>query len=182
MVMKPTMVPSPLWSRAPLECLRRIALAGVAALVAMSASATAPVEPAGLAETPILDIKFRDFFRSPIDAYGLEASDRLRMASGKRVRLHGYMVAQEETPLGRFFLTPMPTRMSEHADGDANDLPPSTVVVVMPETDRSRLIPYRPGLMQLTGVLQVGRQELDDGRVCWLQLLLDPPATPPVTK
>ena len=29
--------------------------------------------------------------------------------------------------------------------------------------------------MQLTGVLQVGRQELDDGRVSWLRLLLDPP-------
>jgi len=70
--------------------------------------------------------------------------------------------------------------MNEHADGDADDLPPNTVVVVMPEVDRPRAIPHRPGLRQLTGVLQVSRQALDDGRVSGVRLLLDPP-TPPAT-
>ncbi len=123
----------------------------------------------------VRDIKFRDFFKSPIGARGLELSEPLRVAAGQRVRLMGYMVAQEDTPTGRFFFTPMPIRMSEHADGDADDLPPSTVVVVMPEIDRMQPILHRPGLMQLTGVLQVSRQELDHGRVSWVRLQLDPP-------
>ena len=92
------------------------------------------------------------------------------------------MVAQEDAAKGRFFLTPMPLRMSEHADGDADDLPATTVVVMMPDGDRVRSIPHQSGLMQLTGVLQLGRQELDDGRVSWLRLLLDPPLSTAATQ
>ena len=130
----------------------------------------------------VRDLKFRDFFQLPIGDRGLELSEPLRAAAGHRVRITGYMVAQEDAAKGRFFLTPMPLRMSEHADGDADDLPATTVVVMMPDGDRIRSIPHRPGLMQLTGVLQVGRQELNDGRVSWLRLLLDPPLSTTATQ
>ena len=167
--------------------LRRTALPWlrVAAVIAFAtwAGATIAVETAPTHTAPnanslfpeVRDLKFRDFFQLPIGDRGLELSAPLRAAAGHRVRLTGYMVAQEDGAKGRFFLTPMPLRMSEHADGDADDLPATTVVVLMPDGDRVRSIPHRPGLMQLSGVLQVGRQELDDGRVSWLRLLLDPP-------
>lgn len=122
----------------------------------------------------VLDLKFRDFFASPVGAHGLEISPALKAAHGKRVRIVGYMVAQEDAPAGRFFLTPLPLHMSEHADGDADDLPPSTVVVEMPEGDATRALPHTPGLLQLTGTLQVGRHELADGRITWVRLKLDP--------
>ena len=64
--------------------------------------------------------------------------------------------------------------MSEHADGEADDLPPSTIVVIMPPAERSAALPHTRGLLQLTGTLQLGREEQDDGRVSWLRLLLEP--------
>ncbi len=128
----------------------------------------------GDAPVGVQDLKFRDFFASPIGPRGLEMSATLKAAHGQRVRLTGYMVAQEDGSVGEFFLTPLPIRMSEHADGDADDLPPSTVVVVMPAPDSARPLPHTAGLLQLTGVLQVGRHELPGGRVVWLRLLLDP--------
>ena len=128
---------------------------------------------ADLLATP-QDLKFREFFANPVGPRGLEISTTLQAAHGRRVRLTGYMVAQEDAPSGRFFLTPLPLRMSEHADGDADDLPPSSVLVVMPAQDSVRVLPHTPGLLQLTGVLQVGRHELAGGRVAWIRLLLDP--------
>ncbi len=63
--------------------------------------------------------------------------------------------------------------MSEHADGDAYDLPPATVVVEMPARDGALPLPHTAGLLQLTGVQRVGRPELPDGRVVWVPLLLE---------
>lgn len=147
---------------------RRYALAISCCLAAATAMAGAnePPQP--------LELKFRDFFASPIGPRGLEISPALKAAHGKRVRLVGYMVAQEDAPAGHFLLTPLPVRMSEHADGDADDLPPATVVVEMPASDSARVLPHTPGLLQLTGVLQVSRHELADGRVAWVRLQLDP--------
>ena len=141
--------------------LAALACAGTCAIAADNAS------------TPT-DIRFRDFFASPIGPRGLQINPSLQAANGKHVRLTGYMVAQEDSVAGRFLLTPMPIRMSEHADGEADDLPPATVAVEMPLQDRARLLPHTPGLLQLTGVLQVGRHELPDGRIVWVRLLLDP--------
>lgn len=113
-------------------------------------------------------------FRMPVGRAGLEPSARLRALQGQRVRITGYMVAQEDGSVGRFFLTPVPLRMSEHADGDADDLPPNTVLVLMPPAERALALPHTAGLLQLTGTLEWGRQVLDDGRVVWLRLQLDP--------
>jgi hypothetical protein len=127
---------------------------------------------------PPLELKFRDFYQSPIGPAGLQMSAQLRAAHSQRVRLTGYMVAQEEPSAGHFFLTPLPLTMSAHADGEADDLPPSTVLVQMPEPDSAVPVLATPGLLQLTGSLQVGRFEMLDGRVVWLRLLLEPRAAP----
>lgn len=123
-----------------------------------------------------LELKFSQFFRQPIGDRGLVLSDALQAADGREVRLVGYMVAQEQPQPGRFWLTPRPVRMSEHADGEADDLPPATVTVRLAPAQQDRLIPHQDGLLVLTGRLRVGRAEDETGRVSWVRLELPPDA------
>ena len=67
--------------------------------------------------------------------------------------------------------------MSEHSDGDADDLPPATVLVKLAPEQATWLVPHARGLIELQGKLSVGRQEAADGRVTWVQLQLNPEAT-----
>jgi len=155
-----------------------VSRAVMAAALCMGFLGVAPAQAEEVdASAPAQDLRFRDFFASPIGPRGLEMTAALKAADGKRVQLTGYMVAQEDAPTGHFFLTPLPLRMSEHADGDADDLPPSTVLVVMPTRDAGRTLPHTPGLLRLTGVLKVGRHQMDDSRVVWVRLLLDAPGS-----
>jgi hypothetical protein len=125
-------------------------------------------EPAPIALT------FGSFFAQPIGPRGLEISEALHRADGKRVHLVGYMVAQEEPQPGRFLLTPRPVIMSEHADGEADDLPPATVTVLLDASHADHLVPHQRGLLALTGRLEVGRDEdPTTGRVSWVRLQLD---------
>jgi hypothetical protein len=142
-----------------------LAVALLAAPFVVQADSVAPV-----------DLKFASFFKQPIGPRGLEMADALRAADGKRVRLVGYMVAQEEPLAGRFMLTPRPVRMSEHADGDADDLPPATVTVLLDAAQRDRIVAHQSGLVALTGLLTLGREEDSAGRVSWVRLQLDPEA------
>jgi hypothetical protein len=124
-----------------------------------------------------IDIPFSSFFRHPVGPRGLEISDELRATDGRSVRLVGYMVLQEDAQPGRFLLTPRPVRMSEHADGDADDLPPATVTVLLDSGQRDRIILHRTGLVSLTGRLEYGRLEDATGKVSWVRLHLSPQAT-----
>jgi hypothetical protein len=125
-------------------------------------------------------LRFGDFFAAPIGPRGPQPSAALLAASGQRVQIIGYMVAQELPSPGQFLLTPRPLHMSEHADGDADDLPAATVVVLLPEAERERVPLPTHGLLQLTGRLNVGREEMADGRISWVRLLLEPqPPTAP---
>ena len=83
------------------------------------------------------------------------------------------MVAQERPTPGRFMLAPLPIRMSEHADGDADDLPPATVTVHLSPAQRDRIVAHHDGLVSLGGTLDLGRVEENDGRVSWVRLHLD---------
>jgi len=145
---------------------------------ALSLLAAAFSAPASAALAAPAELRFADFFAMPIGARGAEIKPALLALDGQRVRITGYMVRQEQAMAGHFFLTPRPVSMSEHADGDADDLPPTTVLVVMPTPDdRTEPLPTR-GLLRLTGALQVGRHEMADGRVVWVRLLLEPRAAP----
>ena len=68
-------------------------------------------------------LTFKSFYKLPIGSQGLEMTDALRNAHGKQRKIVGYMVQQERPSLGRFLLSPRPVQMSEHADGEADDLP-----------------------------------------------------------
>jgi hypothetical protein len=146
-------------------CALPLLLLSEAAIAQSAVSASAPTSA-----VPML--RFGDFFQQPIGPRGLQFSDTLRAAQGRTVRLMGYMVAQESPQPGRFLLVPRPVRMSEHADGDADDLPPATVVVHLAPSQQDRVVPWREGLLALTGRLEIGRVEEDDGRVSWVRLVL----------
>ncbi len=122
------------------------------------------------------EIRFQDFFTLPVGPQGLEISPALRQAHGQMVTLTGYMVQQEAPTPGEILLTPRPVQMSEHADGDADDLPPATVRVLLAAAQRDWAVPHVRGLVRLTGQLAVGRLEDDDGRVSWVRLQLAPDA------
>jgi len=127
-----------------------------------------------VASRNVTELRFRDFFSLPVGPRGLEISDTLRRADGQSVRLVGYMVQQESPVPGRFMLTPRPVQMSEHADGDADDLPPATVLVLLDAEQQAWAVPHVPGLVSVSGVLSVGRHEEPQGRVSWVRLRLGP--------
>ena len=139
-----------------------------AALALMCASAAM-----AQTQTP-LSLRFADFYQQPQSGQGPQMTEVLRSADGRDVRLVGYMVQMEAPIPGRFMLSPRPVQMSEHADGDADDLPPATVLVKLAPAQSTWVVPHTPGLIELAGILSVGRQEADDGRVTWVQLQLQP--------
>ncbi len=81
-----------------------------------------------------------------------------------------------ESPIpGQILLTPVPVVMSEHADGEADDLPVTTVTVLLTSDQQTWTVPHVTGQVALDGMLRVGRRELDEGRVSWIQLELSDP-------
>jgi hypothetical protein len=132
---------------------------------------------AGADEPSVLTLKFSDFHKQPVGPRGLELGEPLRAAHGRTVRIVGYMVASEQAQPGRFQLTARPVRLSEHADGDADDLPPATVLVLLDPSQADQVVPQRHGLIALTGTLHVGRREEADGRVSWVRLQMPTDAT-----
>ncbi len=143
----------------------------VAASLALAALA------AGADEAPVLTLKFSDFHRQPVGPGGLQLGEALLAAHGRTVRIVGYMVASEQPQPGRFQLTARPVRLSEHADGDADDLPPATVLVLLDASQADLVVPQQDGLIALMGTLAVGRHEAADGRVSWVRLQLPADAT-----
>ncbi len=124
--------------------------------------------PRGIAE-----LRFRDIYRNPIGPRGLELSEQVLALDGKRVRIVGFMVAQEPSTPGVFMFAPVPSAISEDDEGLADDLPPSTLFVHLPLASEL-IVPNLPGLIQLSGTLSVGaRSEAISGRVSSIRLLLD---------
>jgi hypothetical protein len=143
-----------------------------AALASQNVFAQTPAMSTQSETKPPVSLSFSQFFTMPIGARGLELSEALRSAHGQQVSISGYMVAQEQQRPGQFFFTPRPVRMSEHADGEADDLPPGTLSVMLSATQRDRMLVHRDRRIQLTGTLSVGRFEDASGRVSWAQLTL----------
>jgi hypothetical protein len=124
--------------------------------------------PRGVAE-----LRFGDIHRNPIGPLGLELSERVQGLDGRRVRMVGFMVAEEDAAAGVFMLSPLPAAIGHDDEGLADDLPPSTVFVHLASAADVPL-PRLPGLIQLQGTLSVGaRTEAHSGRVSSVRLLLD---------
>ena len=144
--------------------------------LASANSTTSPSTTATPSPSPSPELlSFKEFFQFPVGPRGLDIHPRLQQANGQPVRLRGYMVQQDHgSHRGQFLFTPRPVQMSEHADGDADDLPPATVLVKLAPAQSTWVVPHTPGLIELAGILSVGRHEADDGRVTWVQLQLQP--------
>jgi len=135
-----------------------------------------PPVPAGVTE-----LKFSEFFKSPVGSRGLELTDKLKGLDGRRVRILGFMIKQEQTAHGLALLAPYAFTTHEDEYGLCDDLPSALVFVNVPKF-RDAAVPYTPGMLLLTGRLEVGSREMADGRVSLVRLTLDPEpdAKPPV--
>jgi 1-acyl-sn-glycerol-3-phosphate acyltransferase len=153
----------------------RALLLALALLAAGTATTAQDLSPPAQKAAQVLN--FQDFFQQSAGSKGLHITDTLRQADGQTIRLTGYMVQQEGASLGRFMLTPRPVQMSEHADGDADDLPATWVMVYLDESQKDFAVPHVRGRVELSGVLSVGRLEESDGRVSWVRLQLPMDAT-----
>ena len=120
----------------------------------------------------ILTISFHDFFQRPVGLAGLLLNEQILQAQGRQVRLTGYMVQQEKLAPGRFLLAQRPVLLSQHADGEADDLPPATVLVVLSPEQQDRFVAYTRGVIDVVGELDVGREECTEGKVSWIRLRL----------
>jgi hypothetical protein len=157
--------------------LRLLALFG--AVSCSSPASVAETLPASAAPAPMA-LRFAEFYQSPVGPQGLVMSEKLKTAAGREVQLRGWMVAQETPPHGYFLLTARPVRLSEHADGEADDLPAATVLVRLPTggagsapaSASTASWPHQAGLIEMAGTLRVGRSVEPDGRVSWIQLQL----------
>lgn len=180
----------------PMTWMLRLTLPGVfwAALSASGSEAVSrrrPAAPAEAVATPraiptnslpvlppapegVTHLDFEQFFKKPVGPRGLELTDTLQSFNDRKVRLLGYMVKQERRTPGVFLLSPVPASTHESHYGLADDLPASTVHVFVP-TMKYQVLPHTPGLMLLTGQLEVGNREEASGRVSTIRLTLDPP-------
>ena len=117
---------------------------------------------------PATSISFGEFFEARRN--DLRPSSKLEGLNKKRVKLVGYM-AQMELPLeGSFYLVPQPVFCDEEGGGTA-DLPPETVLVVVPAFSRQK-VPFVAGPIEVTGILSVGNEE-KDGRVSAIRVTVD---------
>lgn len=160
-----------------IQKLRAKLLLVLAVLASFCSAFVQAQTPTSTTSPPPTELRFSSFFRTPIGPKGLELSDALTKANGQSVTLVGYMVQQETPTPGAFMLAPRPVTMSEQADGDADDLPPATVLVYLDPTQKDWVIAHARGLVSLTGVLAVGRHEGANGRISWVQLQLGADAT-----
>jgi len=122
----------------------------------------------------VTELKFSEFFVTPVGPRGLTMTDKLLALDGKRVRMAGYMVEQEKGSPGAFLFSALPVHVHDHDSELADDLPAAVVRVTVP-TCRDRKVPYAPGLMLLSGTLSVGPLDEPDGRISLVRLALDPP-------
>jgi hypothetical protein len=136
-----------------------------------SAQRKAGVSIAALPEG-VEELRFQDFFQPVIGDRGLDYSERLKKLDGHRVRIAGFMVREQARGPGVFMLAPWPTRIESDGFCVYEDYPPATLHVLQSGVCVETL-PFRPGLLVLTGVLSVKPRLMPDGRNCVLSLQLD---------
>jgi hypothetical protein len=123
--------------------------------------------PAGVPE-----LKFRDFYRTPLGPRGIELTEVIHELEGQTVCVVGYMVQSTHLTPGTFLLTPRPVKMDDCHYGLADDLPPQTLQVTVPAL-AGRKARYQPGLVSVVGKLELGPKEQPDGRNCAVRLVME---------
>ncbi|MEZ5275321.1 MAG: hypothetical protein R3F07_02940 [Opitutaceae bacterium] len=137
--------------------------------VAAGETSRLPPLPEGVTE-----LQFRELFEMPIGPTGLEFTEKTRSLEGKRVRMLGFMVREDQPLPGRLLLAPFAFSLFTHEYGFAEDLPATTIAVTLDPAEVSGPVPFTPGLLLLTGTLELGNHEDPDGRITAARLRLDP--------
>jgi hypothetical protein len=120
---------------------------------------------------------FSEFFQPGGE---LKLTAKLQSLNGQRVHIVGYMAQMEIPPPGGFFLVPRPVRCDEAGGGTA-DLPLESVLVLSVAAAGQK-VPFLPGQLDVSGVLEVGNLAGVDGRVSAFRLRLDPGKADPDTR
>lgn len=131
------------------------------------AAETAGGVPAGT--NGIVHLAFTNLYKTPIGPRGLEYTDTIRSAVGRRVRFEGYMVRQASPIPYSILLSPLPLALHEKEYGLAEDLPASAVHVFLRKSPTPFLRPIG-GLVAVEGMLEIGPREEGDGRVSHARL------------
>ncbi len=157
---------------------RRLLVACLALAACRSGQRPSKPEPARAAEAApaATDLRFSEFFETPVGPRGLRYTETVRRLAGERVRILGYIVRQDLPAPGVFLFSHLPVQLHERETGHADDLPAATMHVFVPR-DRDKVVPFTPGPLLLTGTLALGPREEPDGRTSNLRLFLDPPST-----
>ena len=119
-------------------------------------------------EPAILD--FKEFFET--STRGLRPTQKLINLKNRRVKLVGFMAQMENELEGSFFLVPRPVFCDEEGGGNA-DIPPEAVLVIVPFRSHEK-IPFVPGLLEVTGVLEIGHKE-EKRQLSSIRLIMDGP-------
>ena len=83
------------------------------------------------------------------------------------------MAQMRSPPRGGFYLAPYPA-VCDRAGAPASGLPPPSVLV-LPPAARGRPVAFVEGALEVTGTLDVGKRETEDGERAALRLILDDP-------
>lgn len=122
----------------------------------------------------VTDLQFSEIYQLPVGPAGLVFTEKVRALAGKKVRMLGYMVKQTQPMPWRLLLSPVPMTLHESHYGFAEDLPPQ-VVHAFTERTTTPILPHTPGMLLLTGRLELEAREEPDGRVSHVRLFVDPP-------
>ncbi len=149
-----------------------------ALLCCVATAGTVPAGAAGVARTDgraadVIDLPLNHLYENPVGPLGLAPTAELVDLVGRRVRMRGYMVEEQDPLPGQFKLALLPAKLAEREDGPADDLPAATVVVHLAAANAQRVVRFDPHPLVVTGVLEVGPREEPDGRVSHLRLILD---------
>src|SRR5262245_52633987 len=127
--------------------------------------------PEAKPQVPPEALAFSEFFDPAPSRRGLKPSARLLSLEGKRVRMVGYMAQMEAPPKGGFFFCARAV-VADEAGGGTADLPPDAVLVLV-STAAGKELELVRGPLEVTGVLELGSREDEDGRVSRIRIILD---------
>jgi hypothetical protein len=123
----------------------------------------------------VTELRFDEFYKTPVGPRGLEPTEKLLSLSGSRVRILGFMANIRLRNNRQMIFAPVPLQAQPLEYGKADDIPAAHMLVRVPGNPAEPL-PHTPGPMLLTGVLSVGSRSLD-GENTFVRLLLDAPET-----
>ncbi len=120
---------------------------------------------------------FGDVFVTPVGDMGLEFTPKFTKAEGTAVRFVGHMVRHPHDDPRVFLMTPRPMALMMSEYGLADDLPPWALHVILPEEEGSAP-EWRPQLLTVCGVLELGPRQEADGRISHFRLRAEHVAHP----